>query len=181
MIKLSQREKMIAGACLLACLAFAGQRLYGRFQEGGGVDPLTQERVLIRKIAQAREVMAQGRAYDQRFRRVVEALGSVSPDGVEMSRITSAIDMLARQSRVRVVNVKPLAPQDEEFTRRYAVEVVFDGDWQALAGFIHRAQAADSFFYISRMEITKFSEEMRSLQSRMTLTRYRVKPFPELK
>ena len=131
--------------------------------------------MLARKIGQAKAVAARGAAYDERLKRLVELLGEAASDGAEMSQITSSIDMLARQARVRVVNVKPLEPRDGEFTREYSVEVVLDGDWQALAGFIHHAQGSGNFFFITRLEMTKFSEEMKTLQGRMTLTRVRVK------
>ena len=173
---MTRREMVIAVLCVLVCGAFVVRNLLSSGPVSVNAGPEARQRLLEGKIREVERLIARGPAYDKRLQQLAVRIGTVSSDGVEMSGIAARLESLARQSKVRIANIKPLDVQDSRFYRRYPVEVSVDGEWSAIAQFLYLAQDPEDFLDVERMKIDKYGEQVAAkIRGRVTFSKLRVK------
>ena len=101
-----------------------------------------------RLLSRKEYVLAQRDRY-QRY------LKSPLPDELQMAGLLKEIESLAERSRVELGEVKPLAPEGQETTRRYSLDVQFECTLEEWADFIIEIEASPSLLQIVRATLAK--------------------------
>jgi hypothetical protein len=176
MRKLTDREKMIFGVCIVLCLFFVGKHLVFRPLVEYRGELMDRIKVVRHKIAEARRFAAKESACDARREALSGIIGVAGVEGSETAHLVSKVEEVARQVYVRVVNVQPQTMSQKKFYYVYSLEIVIEGDWGSIARFIHLLQIAEPSLAIDQMRLEKIAENALALRGRIFLTWIRLKP-----
>ena len=104
-----------------------------------------------RLLTREARVLADLEAYRPYFR-------SAIADDLQMAALLNELEKMAQESRVLLKEVKPLAPETTESTKRYTLEVRFACTMEEWVDFIYRIETSPSLYQVVRASLTKQQE-----------------------
>ncbi len=174
MKKFSLREKVIGAVCAAICLAFVVKQILvaGVAEYGSSLED--RIKVTAARIKQARQEAAREPMCDRKLEALSAVFGKVSSEGVETSSITSRIDVLAKDSDVRIVNVQPQKPRQEKYYSEFPVEIILDGEWKNALRLLFKLTSSSERLEVRALRLEKDFGGLSALRGRMIVIRTRL-------
>ena len=100
-------------------------------------------------------------------------------DDLEMAALLKEVEGLAAQSQVKVSEIKPLATETVESTKRYSLEVRFQCTLDGWAEFVYRIEQSPSLYGVARAGLSTKEEMPDVLDAYLRLTNATMVPDAE--
>ena len=174
--RLNTRERTI----LYALLAIVGVSLiYGFLIEPffKRYKDINREANLVEnKLQRALLIIKNKDNIDKEYATYAERLKSEGSDEEEMTSMLNGLEILARNTNLRIVNMKPQAVEDKEFYKRFAVEIETESDMAALMRFIYDVKNSPILLKIDRLNLnTKTSQSGIIIVASMVISRVSIR------
>lgn len=109
---------------------------------------------------------------DKEYAVYAERLKLKGSDEQEMTYILDGIEKLARNSNLKIANIKPKPPQDEVFYKRFMVGLETESDMHSLMKFIYDVKNSPLLLKIDRLNLnTKSSQGGVIIRASMVISR----------
>lgn len=172
---LSRREGVIAVVCAILVLFWA---VYA-----GVWGPLTDRKdkavqkaaVLRKKLARDRARVAQQAGLDARWQKAIDVFGEKGGSANDGSGLIAAVEAAAATAGVKVGDLQPQAPVDNEDLRRYVIRVTVDAPLTSIALFIHTLQDAPHYLEVSEFRVQRYQTGTNVLRAEILLSLLRLR------
>jgi Tfp pilus assembly protein PilO len=95
--------------------------------------------------------------------------GSIKSDEQVMADFLKSIDGLAKQSNIKIQGVRPLPVETDELSKKYAMELQFSGDIEAIVKFLYEARGSSRSIVVQKLGIrTGGADSQSALNGQMT-------------
>jgi Tfp pilus assembly protein PilO len=94
---------------------------------------------------------------DKEYAKYEAQLRSRGSDEQEMTYILNGLERIARNARIKIVNIKPKPPQEKEFYRSYLVEIETESDMHSLMKFIFDVKNSPLLLRIDKLSLSSKS------------------------
>lgn len=169
--KLSKKEK-IGMSFALAFLVIAGMDrliinpIRGRFQRVDQAIKISEKQLGhdLRNVHLKDQITEEFEKYVQ----YVERSGS---DAEELKKFLGEIELLAQQSNVDLVDIKPQTPVEIDFYKEYSVEIEAEGKIADLTTFLHHINMSAQLLRVEKLRLNAKESENKMLKSSMLITK----------
>lgn len=96
---------------------------------------------------------------DKEYAVYAERLKPRGSDEQEMTYILDGIEKLARNSNLKIVNIKPKPPQDKKFYKQFMVGLETESDMRSLMKFIYDVKNSPLLLKVDRLNLNTKSSQ----------------------
>ena len=174
--KLTGREKailyiVIAIAALALAYNFLIEPIYKKWVE------VNQEIKLLEvKLQKAISIVKEREKIEKDYVIYAEKLKPKGSDEQEMTFMLNELETLARNSGLKIINVRPKQAQDKESYKKFSVGLETESDMSALMKFIYEVKNSQQMLKIDRLTLnTKSSQSGVLIMATMSISRVAIK------
>lgn len=169
----SAREKLIFFCCLLVGAVFLTSQGVVRPYEA--LLDSRQAEIQAKEIRLAKyERWAALSAARSNFGDSLEHVRATGGQEEEMSRFLKTVESMARESSIRVTDLKPLPVEQKDSYQEYQVDVQTEASQESLARFLYRLQTSPLFLSVPRFSLASTRGAAGDSRLRMSLTIARI-------
>ena len=148
--QLRPRERLLAIGCGLVLFAVILDRLVLSpwLRHAQTIRRETQR--MQRELKHHRQLLAREAQVDAQLLAYQRYLRAPIPDELQMAMLLKEIEGIAAETHVTLGEVKPLPPESDEFTKRYALDIQFECTLEEWVDFVTRVETSPSLYQVLR-------------------------------
>lgn len=130
---------------------------------------LSQKRLAasLRNIQQKDAVIAQ---YDK-YKAYVKSAGS---DEEETAKVLGEIENVARKSSVYLMDIKPQAPKQTEFYKKYSAEIEVEGKMDSIINFLYNLNSSQQLLRTEKLSLNPKEKDSQIIKALVLVSKFLV-------
>ena len=153
--RLARREKTLLGVCAVVVIAAILNWVVGHRLRMRSKDIAAETKIAMNYVREYRSILRSKEEVGKEFERFKRYVHKAPDNRTVADEMSTEIEALARETRVRMLDRKPQATGKWDFYEEHVVRVEVEGSMERLMKFFYRLEKSPQLLRVSRMDLTR--------------------------